>query len=90
MKPSGDEVERVEAYDGVILTEPRRKTIGDRLTYTSADEKYLVTGRPVKIEDECSGTTEGRSLTYLKGADRIVIDGSEQIRTRTQGRAKCP
>jgi len=90
LKPSGDEVERVEAYDGVVLTEPRRKTTGDRLTYTSADEKYLVTGRPVKIEDECSGTTEGRSLTYLKGADRIVIDGSEQIRTRTQGRAKCP
>ncbi len=43
LKPSGDEVERVEAYDGIVLTEPRRKTTGDRLTYTSADEKYLIT-----------------------------------------------
>jgi LPS export ABC transporter protein LptC/lipopolysaccharide transport protein LptA len=90
LKPSGDEVERVEAYDGVTLTEPRRKTTGDRLTYTSADEKYVVTGRPVKSEDECDGVTEGRSLTYLKGADRIIVDGSEQMRTRTQGTGKCP
>ena len=90
LKPSGDEVDRVEAYDGVTLTEPKRKTSGDRLTYTAADEKYLITGRPVKVEDECSGTTEGRSLTYLKGADRIVVDGNEQMRTRTQGGSKCP
>ncbi len=90
LKPSGDEVERVEAYEAIALTEPRRKTTGDRLTYTSADEKYVVTGTPVKIVDECSGTTEGRRLTYLKGADRIVVDGSEQMRTRTQGGAKCP
>jgi LPS export ABC transporter protein LptC/lipopolysaccharide transport protein LptA len=90
LKPSGDEVDRVEAYDGITLNEPKRKTAGDRLTYTAADEKYLITGRPVKVEDECSGTTEGRSLTYFKGADRIVVDGSEQIRTRTQGGSKCP
>jgi LPS export ABC transporter protein LptC len=90
LKPSGDEVERVEAYDGINLTEPRRKTTGDRLTYTSADEKYLITGKPVKSVDDCSGTTEGRSLTYLKGADRIVVDGTEQMRTRTQGGGKCP
>ncbi len=90
LKPSGDEVERVEAYDGINLAEPRRKTTGDRLTYTSADEKYLITGKPVKSVDDCSGTTEGRSLTYLKGADRIVVDGCEQMRTRTQGGGKCP
>jgi LPS export ABC transporter protein LptC/lipopolysaccharide transport protein LptA len=90
LKPSGDEVERVEAYEAITLTEPRRKTTGDRLTYTSGDEKYVITGKPFKSVDDCSGTTEGRSLTYLKGADRIVADGSEQMRTRTQGGAKCP
>jgi hypothetical protein len=60
------------------------------LTYTSADERYIVTGRPMKIIDECDGVTEGRRLTYLKGADRIIVDGSEQMRTRTKGGAKCP
>ena len=90
LKPSGDELERAEAYDNVSLTEQRRKTTGDRLTYTSADERYIVTGRPMKIIDECDGVTEGRRLTYLKGADRIIVDGSEQMRTRTKGGAKCP
>jgi LPS export ABC transporter protein LptC len=90
LKSSGDELERAEGYDGVTLTEPRRKTTGDRLTYTSADEKYFITGKPMKLVDECTGTTEGRSLTYLKGADRIVVDGTEQMRTRTQGGNKCP
>ena len=90
LKPNGDELERAEGYDNVSLTEPRRKTTGDRLTYTSADERYIVTGRPMKIIDDCDGVTEGRRLTYLKGADRIIIDGSEQMRTRTKGGAKCP
>jgi LPS export ABC transporter protein LptC len=90
LKPSGDELERAEGYDGITLTEPRRKTTGERLTYTSADEKYIIDGRPVRIDDECTGITEGRRLTYLKGADRIVVDGTEQMRTRTQGGNKCP
>jgi lipopolysaccharide export system protein LptA len=89
LKPSGDELERVEAYEGVSLTEQGRKTTGDHLTYTSPNEHYVVVGKPLKIVDECGGVTEGRRLTYLKGADRIVVDGSEQMRTQTKG-GKCP
>jgi LPS export ABC transporter protein LptC len=90
LQPSGDELERLEAYEAVTLTDKRYKIAGDRLTYTSADERYLVLGTPITITDECSGVTEGRSLTYLKAADRITVDGSEQMRTRTKGGAKCP
>ena len=67
LKPSGDEVERVEAYDGTVLTEPRRKTTGDRLTYTSADESYVITRPAGQVEDECSGVTEGRTFDLLEG-----------------------
>jgi lipopolysaccharide export system protein LptA len=90
LKPSGDELERVEAYEGVSLTEQGRKTTGDHLIYTSPNEQYVVVGKPMKIVDECGGVTEGRRLTYLKGTDRIVVDGSEQMRTQTKGGAKCP
>ena len=89
LKPSGDELERAEAYDSVTLSEQGRKTIGNRLTYFGQDEKYVVTGTPLTIVDECRGETIGRTLTFFKAADRIVIDGSEQMRTRTQGAAKC-
>ena len=39
LSASGDQVERVEAYDGITLREVNgRQTTGNRLTYTSANE----------------------------------------------------
>lgn len=90
LKPSGDELERAEAYDSIALTEKARKTTGDRLTYFGDEEKYVITGAPLKIVDECGAQTVGRTLTFLKAADRIIVDGNPQMRTRTQGSAKCP
>ena len=90
LKPSGDELERVEAFDDVTLRSDRQKTTGQRLTYFSDDGRYLVRGTPVKILDECGRETTGRTLTFYKGTDRIVVDGNEQIRTQTTGTSKCP
>jgi lipopolysaccharide export system protein LptA len=90
LKPSGEELERAEAYEAVTLKAGARTTTGLRLTYFSADDRYLVTGAPVTIVDDCGRETVGRTLTYLKAADRIVIDGSEQVRTQTKSRSSCP
>jgi lipopolysaccharide transport protein LptA len=90
LKASGDELDRLEAYDEVTLREQsRRKTTGARLTYFSADERYLVTGTPVTIVDECGRETTGRTLTFFRTTDRIVVDGNEQIRTQTSGKSTC-
>jgi lipopolysaccharide export system protein LptA len=90
LKPSGDELERAEGYDGVVLQADRRKTTGTRLTYFDADERYVVTGAPVTILDECGRETLGRTLTFFKAADRVVVDGNEQVRTQTKGKSNCP
>jgi lipopolysaccharide transport protein LptA len=90
LKPSGDELERAEAYDGVTLRERNRKTTGNRMTYFEADERYVVTGTPVAIVDECGSETTGRTVTFYRTTDRVVVDGNEQIRTRTKSGAKCP
>ena len=92
LKPSGDELDRAEAYDerDAARADTARRP-ASALTYTSADETYVVTGTPVTIVDECSRETDGPHVDlHLKGTDRIVVDGSEQIRTQTQGRSKCP
>lgn len=89
LKPSGDELERAEAYDGVTLRGDNRKTTGIRLTFYSADQRYLVTGAPVTILDECGRETTGRTLTFFRATDRIVVDGNEQIRTQTRGKSNC-
>jgi lipopolysaccharide export system protein LptA len=90
LKSSGDELERAEGYDSVTLRDQNRKTTGRRLTYTTADERYVVTGTPVTIVDQCGRETIGKTLTYLKSADTIVVDGSEQTRTQTKGNSQCP
>jgi lipopolysaccharide export system protein LptA len=90
LKPTGDEVDRAEAYDGVTLRDQNRTTTGTRLTYTTSNELYVVTGTPVKVLDECKRETIGRTLRYLKSADTITIDGNEQTRTQTKGSAQCP
>jgi lipopolysaccharide export system protein LptA len=91
LKPGGEELERVEGYEKVTLREVIRKTTGDRLTYTADDERYVVTGLPVTAVDACDRETVGKTLTYFKMADTIIVDGNEQTRTRTKNSGnKCP
>jgi LPS export ABC transporter protein LptC len=99
LKPAGpagaggsgeNDLERAEAYDNVTLRDQNRTTTGTRLTYTTADRRYVVTGAPVKVLDECHRETSGRTLTYLKFSETITIDGNEQTRTQTKGSAQCP
>ena len=85
LKPSGDELDRAEAYEDVVLREQNRETKGSKLIYTTDNETYVVTGAPVKIVDQCQRETRGRTLTFNKGADNIVVDGNSQIRTQTKG-----
>jgi LPS export ABC transporter protein LptC/lipopolysaccharide transport protein LptA len=89
LKPSGDEIERAEAYDAVTLRDQSRKTTGNRLTYRSADQSYVVSGTPVSVVDECGRETVARTLTFFRTTDRIIVDGNEQVRTQTKGKSNC-
>lgn len=95
LKPSGDELERVEAYEQVVLRGDNRKTTGVRLTYFADEGRYLVTGAPVTIVDQCGGETIGRTLTFYRTTDNIIVDGKDstgnaQLRTQTKGKSNCP
>jgi lipopolysaccharide export system protein LptA len=89
LKESGNELERVEAYDTMTLRDQNRETRGSRMTYFAADERYLVTGTPVVIKDECARETTGGRVTFNRRSDTIVVDGNE-FRTATRGGANCP
>ena len=70
------------------LQDAARKASGDRLTYVSADGRYLMVGSPVKIEADCRETT-GRTLTFYKSTNNIVVEPSEEYRTQVQSIPKC-
>jgi LPS export ABC transporter protein LptC len=89
LKPSGDELERAEAYENVTLRESGRRTTGTRMTYFAETEQYKVSGSPVRVVDECGGETVGTTLTFDKTHDTIVLDGKKQFRTESKGASKC-
>jgi lipopolysaccharide export system protein LptA len=89
-------LERLEAYNRVSMTidagtPSRRIATGGRLTYRAASEQYDMVGTaaaPVKVVDACREIT-GKTLTFYKSADRITVDGQEEIRTETKSGGPC-
>ena len=47
-------------------------------------------GAPVKMIDADCQETTGKTLTFFKSSDRVIVDGNEEIRTQTKGGGKCP
>jgi LPS export ABC transporter protein LptC len=89
---AGSRAERLEAFTNVNVRVDTRVATGARLTYFAADERYVMTGAnavPVLVNDGCR-QSKGHTLTFFKTADRIIIDGNEQIRTQTQTGGPCP
>ncbi len=80
------QVDRIIAEDKVVITQPTRHATGDRLVYTSADEKFVLTGGPPSIFDAERGKTTGDSLTFYRHDDRVLVEGRETspALTRTQ------
>jgi len=73
------------------MTLQARKANGGRLTYHAADERYLLTGSaaaPVTVLDGCRAVT-GKTLTFFRSTDRIVVDGDRELRTRTTSGGPC-
>jgi lipopolysaccharide export system protein LptA len=84
------QVDRIIAEDKVVITEPTRHATGDRLIYTSADDKFVLTGGPLSgppsIFDAERGKTTGDSLTFYRHDDRVLVEGRGRSPavTRTQ------
>jgi len=85
-------LERLEAYTEVNARLDSRVATGDRLTYHAADERYVMTGVatvPVRVVEACR-ETRGRTVTFFKSADRIIVDGNEEVRTQSSRSGPCP
>jgi lipopolysaccharide export system protein LptA len=85
---TGRALERSEAYTNVVARfEGGHRATGARLTYYADDERYVMTGAPVRIleqrADGCSETT-GASLTFVRSTDTISVVGNEGSRSQTK------
>jgi lipopolysaccharide export system protein LptA len=75
--PAG-KLDRVVAWDHVLLTQPGRRGTGDQLIYTAADDKFVLSGGPPCIFDAEHGKVTGVSLTMFRRDDRVVAEGSDK------------
>ncbi|MGE3886884.1 MAG: LptA/OstA family protein [Vicinamibacterales bacterium] len=80
-------LDRLDARGSVQVTLDKRSASGAALTYRPADQRYEITGAPGRFIDECNESA-GRTLTFFRSSDRVIIDGNEEVRTETRG-GKC-
>jgi lipopolysaccharide export system protein LptA len=79
-------IDHIVAWDHVVITQPNRRGWGDHLLYTAADDKFVLTGGPPSIFDAERGKITGVSLTFFRGNDRVLVEGSDSSPTVTQTR----
>jgi lipopolysaccharide export system protein LptA len=68
------------------VTQPTRHATGDKLTYTSEDDRFILTGGPPSIFDAERGKITGVSLTLFRRDDRVIVDGSSSLPAVTNTR----
>jgi lipopolysaccharide export system protein LptA len=71
------QVDRIIAENNVVVTQPARHAAGDRLVYTAADDKFVLTGGPPSIFDAERGKITGDSLTFYRHDDRVLVEGRQ-------------
>ncbi|HWC18060.1 MAG TPA: LPS export ABC transporter periplasmic protein LptC [Terriglobales bacterium] len=84
------EVQSIDATGNILLEQPGRRAVGNRLVYTGEEEKFVLTGTPANppsIFDAEHGQVTGVSLTFFNRDDRVLVDSSNSI-SITQTRLK--
>jgi lipopolysaccharide export system protein LptA len=90
-----NELERAEGYGAngtVIVKEGDRVATGARLTYTTKDQTYLMTGTPVEaVEKTPQGCKKsvGAVLTFHRAVDTVKMAGTDLIRM-VETQIACP
>jgi lipopolysaccharide export system protein LptA len=83
---SPSKIDHMIANGKVVVTEPNRRAVGDKLVYTADDGKYFLTGRSPSIFDAERGTVWGDSLTFYSHDDRVLVESKRSSPTITRAR----
>jgi len=79
-------LDHMVATGNVVVTEPNRRGVGERLVYTADDGKYYLTGKTASIFDAEHGQIWGDSLTFYSRDDRVLVESKASVPTVTRAR----
>ena len=71
------QLDRMVAEGNVLIEQQSRRAEGQKLVYTAAEEKFVLTGGPPSIFDAERGKITGVSLTFFRRDDRVLVEGVE-------------
>jgi lipopolysaccharide transport protein LptA len=78
LRPKVNELERAIADGNVVVKESNRTAKGAHLTHTAADQKYVMTGTPVEVDEitppDCKRTL-GTTLTFFRATQDVIVEG---------------
>jgi lipopolysaccharide export system protein LptA len=77
LKQETSEVDHLNADGNVVLTQPGRRGVGDKLAYTSEDGRAVLTGKSARVDDVEKGATMGSQLTFYSRDDRIAVENQQ-------------
>jgi lipopolysaccharide export system protein LptA len=80
------QLDRMVAENNVVIQQPSRRAEGQKLVYTAADDKFVLTGGPPSIFDAEQGKITGVSLTFFRADDRVLVEGAASTPVVTQTR----
>jgi lipopolysaccharide export system protein LptA len=80
------QLDHMVALDDVVIQQPGRRAEGQKLVYTAADDKFVLTGGPPSIFDAEQGKITGVSLTFFRSDDRVLVEGAASTPVVTQTR----
>jgi len=80
------QLDHMVAEGDVVIQQPKRRAEGEKLVYTAAEDKFVLTGGPPSIFDAEQGKITGVSLTFFRRDDRVLVEGeaSTPVVTTTQ------
>ena len=79
-------LQKIIASGAVVVAQPNRHATGDKLVYTSEDDRFILTGGPPSIFDAERGKITGVSLTLFRRDDRVIVDGNSSLPAVTNTR----
>ncbi len=83
-------LDHMNAENNVVVRQPNRRADGQKLVYTTADDKFVLTGGSSKelpsIFDAEQGKITGVSLTFYRTDDRVLVEGAKNTPVVTQTR----
>ena len=80
------QLQRMVAEGNVVIQAPTRRATGDKLVYTTDDDKFVLSGGTPSIFDAERGKIRGDSLTFFRRDDRVLVEGRDTSPTVTQTR----